>query len=88
MLRISLILGAIAALADVAGGFVLVRAKGVEPGTSKFHKVKEELIAQKLNARPKKVVPEEIVEGAQPVGPPPPPGTYPKKMLRQPIVRT
>ena len=30
MLRISLILGAIAALADVAGGFVLVRDKGVE----------------------------------------------------------
>jgi ZIP family zinc transporter/zinc and cadmium transporter len=30
MLRISLILGAIAALADVAGGLVLVRAKGVE----------------------------------------------------------
>ena len=30
MLRISLILGTIAALADVAGGFVLVRAKGVE----------------------------------------------------------
>jgi ZIP family zinc transporter/zinc and cadmium transporter len=31
MLKISLILGAIAALADVVGGFVLVRAKGVEP---------------------------------------------------------
>ena len=30
MLRISLILGAVAALADVAGGLVLVRAKGVE----------------------------------------------------------
>ena len=30
MLRLSLILGAIAALADVAGGLVLVRAKGVE----------------------------------------------------------
>ena len=30
MLRISLILGAIAALADVAGGLVLVRAKGIE----------------------------------------------------------
>jgi ZIP family zinc transporter/zinc and cadmium transporter len=30
LLKISLILGAIAALADVAGGFVLVRAKGVE----------------------------------------------------------
>src|SRR5208283_4550409 len=30
MLKLSLILGAIAALADVAGGFVLVRAHGVE----------------------------------------------------------
>jgi ZIP family zinc transporter/zinc and cadmium transporter len=30
MLKLSLILGAIAALADVAGGLVLVRAKGVE----------------------------------------------------------
>ncbi|MGD0831361.1 MAG: ZIP family metal transporter [Terracidiphilus sp.] len=30
MLKLSLILGAIAALADVAGGFVLVRARGVE----------------------------------------------------------
>lgn len=30
MLKISLILGAIAALADVAGGLVLVRAKGIE----------------------------------------------------------
>lgn len=30
MLRISLILGTIAALADIAGGLVLVRAKGVE----------------------------------------------------------
>jgi len=31
MLTTSLILGAIAALADVVGGFVLVRARGVEP---------------------------------------------------------
>ena len=30
MLRLSLLLGVIAALADVAGGFVLVRARGVE----------------------------------------------------------
>ena len=30
MLKISLILGTIAALADVAGGLVLVRARGVE----------------------------------------------------------
>jgi ZIP family zinc transporter/zinc and cadmium transporter len=31
MLKLSLILGVVAALADVAGGFVLVRARGVEP---------------------------------------------------------
>ena len=30
MLKISLILGTIAALADVAGGLVLVRARGME----------------------------------------------------------
>ena len=30
MLKISLILGAVAALADIAGGLVLVRAHGVE----------------------------------------------------------
>jgi ZIP family zinc transporter/zinc and cadmium transporter len=30
LLKVSLLLGAIAALADVAGGFVLVRAKGIE----------------------------------------------------------
>ncbi|HVX66404.1 MAG TPA: hypothetical protein VHA11_07375 [Bryobacteraceae bacterium] len=31
-----------------------VRAKGVEPGTPKYDKVKEELIVARLNARPKK----------------------------------
>ncbi len=30
VLKLSLLLGAVAALADVAGGFVLVRARGVE----------------------------------------------------------
>ena len=30
MLKLSLILGAVAALADIAGGFVLVRARGIE----------------------------------------------------------
>ena len=30
MLRLSILLGLVAALADVAGGFVLVRARGVE----------------------------------------------------------
>ena len=62
-----------------------VRAQGATPGTPKFHKVKEALIAAKLNARPKKIVPE-----APPAEPPPeaapPPGQ--KRALRQPIVRT
>jgi tRNA nucleotidyltransferase/poly(A) polymerase len=60
-----------------------VLAKGVAPGTAKFQKVKGELIAAKLNARPKKVVPEEPVEPPQPVEPPP----GQKRVLRQPIVR-
>jgi len=30
MLKLSLLLGALAALADVAGGLVLVRARGIE----------------------------------------------------------
>jgi tRNA nucleotidyltransferase/poly(A) polymerase len=60
-----------------------VRGKGVAPGTAKFQKVKEELVAARLNARPKKVVPEEPVEPAIP--PEPPPGQ--KRALRQPIVR-
>jgi tRNA nucleotidyltransferase (CCA-adding enzyme) len=60
-----------------------VRAKGVAPGTAKFQKVKEELVAARLNARPKKVVPEEPAEPAIP--PEPPPGQ--KRALRQPIVR-
>jgi tRNA nucleotidyltransferase/poly(A) polymerase len=60
-----------------------VRAKGVAPGTPKFQKVKDELIAAKLNARPKKAVPEEPVEPATPAEPPP----GQKRVLRQPIVR-
>jgi hypothetical protein len=60
-----------------------VRAKGVEPGTPKFQKAKEELIVQKLNARPKKPAPEEVPEP-----PPEPPQTGGKKALRQPIVRS
>ncbi len=59
-----------------------VRAKGVEPGTPKFQKMKEELIVQRLNARPKKPAPEEAPEP-----PPAPPQTGGKKALRQPIVR-
>ncbi|MBV9441534.1 MAG: CCA tRNA nucleotidyltransferase [Acidobacteriaceae bacterium] len=44
----------------------VIRA-GAEPGTAKFHKIKAQLIASKLDARPKKVVLEEP--------PPPPPVT-------------
>ncbi|MGA2327899.1 MAG: hypothetical protein ABSH05_16590 [Bryobacteraceae bacterium] len=62
-----------------------VRAKGVEPGTPKFQKAKDELISAKLNARPKKVVPEEPAEAAKPAETPP---ANPKRALRQPIVRT
>lgn len=62
-----------------------VCAKGAQPGTPKFRKVKEDLIAQKLNARPKKVVPEEAPQAATPPEPTPGPA---KKILRQPIVRT
>jgi len=43
----------------------MVAATGVAPGTPKFQKAKEEMIVQRLDARPKKVVP--------PPEPPPPP---------------
>jgi hypothetical protein len=61
-----------------------VQAEGLEPGTPKFEKAKEELIVQRLNARPKKPAAEEAPE------PPPeqPPQTGGKKALRQPIVRS
>jgi len=62
-----------------------VQAKGVQPGTPKFQKVKDEIISQKLNARPKKPAPEEAVE--QPPAKPEPPQTGGRKALRQPIVR-
>jgi tRNA nucleotidyltransferase (CCA-adding enzyme) len=60
-----------------------VRAKGAAPGTPKFRKLKEEIIAQRLNARPKKVTPEEA-----PAAPPEPSSPAAKKALRQPIVRS
>ncbi len=61
-----------------------VRAKGVQPGTPKYEKAREELITAKLNARPKKPVPETPPE---PPKPPEPPGAL-RKALRQPIVRS
>jgi tRNA nucleotidyltransferase/poly(A) polymerase len=67
-----------------------VRAQGVTPGTPKFQKVKESLIAAKLNARPKKIVPEPPPAETPPAGAPPPVELPPgqKGALRQPIVRT
>jgi tRNA nucleotidyltransferase (CCA-adding enzyme) len=56
-----------------------VRAKGVTPGTPKFNRVKEELIAAKLNARPKKPAPEEV--------PAPPPQPVPSGSLRRAYTR-
>jgi tRNA nucleotidyltransferase (CCA-adding enzyme) len=56
-----------------------VRAKGVTPGTPKFNRVREELIAAKLNARPKKPAPEEA--------PAPPPQPVPSGSLRRAYTR-
>ncbi len=64
-----------------------VRAKGVEPGTPKWDKAKEEVIAAKLNARPKKPVPEEVPPpGPQPLGPVPG-GSLRRAYTRQPSAR-
>ena len=64
-----------------------VRAKGVEPGTPKWDKAKEEVIAAKLNARPKKPVPEELPPpGPQPPGPVPG-GSLRRAYTRQPSAR-
>ncbi len=64
-----------------------VRAKGVEPGTPKWDKAKEEVIAAKLNARPKKPVPEEVPPpGPQPPGPVPG-GSLRRAYTRQPSAR-
>ena len=47
-----------------------VQERGVEPGTPKFKKLKAEMIAARLDARPKKVLTPELEEPE-----PPPPGT-------------
>jgi tRNA nucleotidyltransferase (CCA-adding enzyme) len=50
-----------------------VLAAGAEPGTPKYQKTREDLIATRLDARPKKPVPEPEVVPGQP-GQPPQPG--------------
>ncbi|MCS7315044.1 MAG: hypothetical protein RMI94_05305 [Bryobacterales bacterium] len=61
-----------------------IRARGVEPGSREYEKVKRELIVARLNARPKKTAPppepEKPSEPALPPGQPPP--------LRKPLTRT
>lgn len=61
-----------------------IRARGVEPGSREYEKVKQELIVARLNARPKKPAPppepEKPAEPALPPGQPPP--------LRKPLTRT
>lgn len=47
-----------------------VIAAGVQPGSSKFQKTRDELIATRLDSRPRKVAPE---PPAEPALPPPPP---------------
>jgi tRNA nucleotidyltransferase (CCA-adding enzyme) len=59
--------------------------RGVEPGTPKFAKTKQEVIAARLNARPKKVAPE--AEEAKPAEPSAPPGALRKPLTRQPSAR-
>ncbi|MGD0014595.1 MAG: hypothetical protein ABSD56_09240 [Bryobacteraceae bacterium] len=64
-----------------------VQAKGAAPGTAKFHRIKQELIAARLNARPKRVVPEPVAEAAQASEPAPPAGALRKPLTRQPSAR-
>jgi tRNA nucleotidyltransferase (CCA-adding enzyme) len=64
-----------------------VRAKGVTPGTPKFHKAKDELIAAKLNARPKKPAPEEAPPATPQTPGPVPGGSLRRAYTRQPSAR-
>ncbi len=61
-----------------------IRARGVEPGSREYEKVKQELIVARLNARPKK--PAAPPEPETPPEPAPPPGQPPP--LRKPLTRT
>jgi tRNA nucleotidyltransferase/poly(A) polymerase len=61
-----------------------VEATGARPGTPKYAKAREDLIAARLNARPKKVV-EEPPREARPPEPPQPAAL--RKALRQPSAR-
>ncbi len=64
-----------------------IRAKGVVPGSPKWEKAKEEVIAAKLNARPKKPTPEELAAAAAPAVPVAAPGGLRRAYSRQPSAR-
>jgi tRNA nucleotidyltransferase/poly(A) polymerase len=55
-----------------------IKAKGGQPGTPKYQKAREELIAARLNARPKRPLPE---APAEPEAPPPADARNPKRLL-------
>jgi len=63
----------------------VAQATGVAPRSPKFQKLKDEIIAQKLNARPKRTV---RAPAAEPHGKTEPIQTGGRKALRQPIVRS
>ncbi len=64
-----------------------VKAQGVQPGTPKFEKARAELIAARLNARPKKPAPEEEAAAATPPAPAPGPAPLRRAYTRQPSAR-
>lgn len=59
-----------------------IKAKGGQPGTPKYQKVREELIVARLNARPKPPVPEAPAEPEAP--PPPADARNPRRLLGRP----
>ncbi len=63
-----------------------VKARGVQPGTPKFEKARAEVIAAKLNARPKKPAPEEA-PAAPSAAPAPGPAPLRRAYTRQPSAR-
>jgi len=58
-----------------------IKAKGGQPGTPKYQKVRDELIAAHLNARPKPPAPE---APAEPEVPPPADARNPRRLLGRP----
>ena len=56
---------------EVTDAEVLAATPTLQPGTPKFTKAKDLMIAKKLDARPKKITPEEEAAAAAPPSAPP-----------------